>query len=204
MDYIRENYWKILNCDYLNDVIFKGSYVEAVEYSKNNNIKNPQIIPIDYRQITNKEKSLIKSISVSTPRLKRIDNNYQNKKENFINIPKLNIDKIKLENYNIIDAKSAREITNSNYNNSDKILLICQKIKESARNGHSKIKIDIDELLSTNNFSPKYKSKNLGLSMSNSTDKQLYDDELDNIIKYLQYLGYHVLVDVNYLTISWD
>ena len=215
----KDVFWKIYNFDYCIDIIFKGKYSEALEYSKTLYIKNPQIIPIDYNQISNKDKIIIKSISVESPRLNQqtnINKNYSNELNKRIILPKLSLDKIdnlknipiitnndELDKFEIIDAKSARQITNSNYYNYDKIKLICQKIKERANKGYSEITIDLDDLLSPTNYNHKYILRNLDSSPSNCIIPKTSTNEIKKISEYFEQLGYNTQLDINHLIISW-
>jgi hypothetical protein len=115
-----DTFWKIFNWNN-DDIYFKGTYLQAKQYANKLNITNPEIIPVDYKQLLDKQKKIIEEKSINSPR-----NNSLNK----INIPLLNLDFNKY-----IDANYARNISLSNINDStmDNIM---ERIKQNAQNGN--------------------------------------------------------------------
>jgi hypothetical protein len=120
--------WRITSWEIYRDYIFKGTYTYAKNYTDKLLIRNPQITPIEYNQISINQRHYIFFITKNSVNDKKLENNEfidnnqtEQKSPNLvvkekISFPKLDLGKIEKPNINIIDALSARQLALSSSN----------------------------------------------------------------------------------------
>lgn len=206
--------WKITSWEISADYIFKGTYTDAKNYADKLLIRNPQITPIDYNQISNNQRHYISFITENSVNDKKLENNEfidsdqtEQKSPNLIlkekiSFPKLDLAKIDKPNINIIDAPSARQLALSS-SNQNYIRLIGEKITEKAKLGYNWVNIDLDELLSSPDNSKKLFIRNLMTSPKSPLRTSNDINNINHLKNFFVNLGYDVKIDVNSMTIYW-
>lgn len=224
MNYINKyqcfTYWRIIS-DSISDLILFGSYNDVIQYVKNKNIINPKIIPVDFKQISNKEKNelQIQSINISPmgnknmTKLESILSHRASESSDLINeskkiIPIINLKSIKKSDselndnkLGIIDANSARKLMMDSCNKNF-IQQINNHIRQRAIDGYTNFQIDLEELLNSKNHDMEI--RNLNLSWNSSfNNRDYFERELNKITQYYKKLDFDLKMESNFLIISW-